>query len=147
MRRNWTRCWNSLNTFPPASAPVWAAGYPFGLGSSNASAALNSGILAGTRVVRVVTPTACNSMHRSIPATQAAPVDTSGRLIGINGQIRSRTGIRISSRLGLAISVADLRRMLPLLRTASGGYSGARHCRIRSAWSRQMATSWLSPRK
>ena len=45
----------------------------------------------------------------------------SGDLLGINGAIRSRSGFRINSGIGLAIAAPQLARFLPALRAAGSG--------------------------
>ena len=56
------------------------------------------------------------------PGNSGGPLlTTDGKLAGINGQIRSRTGARANTGIGLAIPANQIKRFLPLLETAEAG--------------------------
>lgn len=104
-------------------APVMAIGNPFALGSKDDTPTVSLGVLGSGRVVRgdytdcVVLDAAVNPGNSGGPA-----FDLRGRLLGINGQIRTRTGFKVNSGIGLAITCCQIRDFLPALRAAEGGY-------------------------
>ncbi len=104
-------------------APVFAVGNPFGLGDLDDVPTLTRGVLGSGRLVRG-NYTDCVQVDAPVnPGNSGGPLfSTSGRLLGINGQIRSRTGFRINSGIGLAIACTQIADFLPLLREAAGGY-------------------------
>jgi serine protease Do len=104
-------------------APVLAVGNPFGLGDLDDVPTLTRGVLGSGRLVRG-DYTDCVQVDAPVnPGNSGGPLfSASGRLLGINGQIRSRTGFRINSGIGLAIACTQLADFLPLLREAGGGY-------------------------
>jgi S1-C subfamily serine protease len=104
-------------------AAVFAIGNPFGLGDLDDVPTLTRGVLGSGRLVRG-SYADCVQVDAPVnPGNSGGPLfSTSGRLLGINGQIRSRTGFRINSGIGLAIACTQIADFLPLLRDASGGY-------------------------
>jgi serine protease Do len=104
-------------------APVLAIGNPFGLGDLDDVPTVTVGVLGSGRLVRGVYADCVQVDAPVNPGNSGGPLfAASGRLIGINGQIRSRTGFRINSGIGLAIACTQIADMLPLLRAAEGGY-------------------------
>ena len=104
-------------------APVLAVGNPFGLGDLDDVPTLTRGVLGSGRLVRD-TYADCLQVDAPVnPGNSGGPLFcAAGRLIGLNGQIRSRTGFRINSGIGLAIACTQIADFLPVLRDAEGGY-------------------------
>ncbi len=102
---------------------VFAIGNPFDLGDVDNTPSVSQGILGAAGVVRG-TYTDCIQVDAPLnPGNSGGPLlDLEGRLLGINGQIRTRTGMRINSGIGLAISCRALAAFLPALRAAPGRY-------------------------
>ncbi len=104
-------------------APVLAVGNPFGLGDLDDVPTVTRGVLGSGRLVRGGYADCLQVDAPVNPGNSGGPLfSESGRLIGINGQIRSRTGFRINSGIGLAIACTQIADFLPLLRVAEGGY-------------------------
>ena len=105
-----------------AGAPVVAIGNPFGLGSLDDVPTVTWGVLSTGRVVRGGYLDAVQGDAPVNPGNSGGPLfDSQGRLLGINGQIRSRTGMRINSGIGLAIASTQIAAMVPALAAADGG--------------------------
>ena len=104
-------------------ASVFAVGNPFGLGDLDDVPTLTRGVLGSGRLVRG-NYFDCVQVDAPVnPGNSGGPLfGASGRLLGINGQIRSRTGFRINSGIGLAITCTQIADFLPLLRQADGSY-------------------------
>lgn len=99
-----------------------AVGNPFGLGVIDQSPTFTAGIVSAlhhtqrTYTECIVTDTEVN------PGNSGGPlIDMAGRVVGINGQIKTRFGLRSNTGLGFAISAKQIRLWLPRLETASGG--------------------------
>jgi serine protease DegQ len=99
-----------------------AVGNPFGLGVLDQSPTFTSGIVSavrhtqGTYTECIVTDTEVN------PGNSGGPlIDMSGRVVGINGQISTRFGLRSNTGLGFAISAKQIKMWLPRLEAAGGG--------------------------
>jgi len=106
--------------------PVVAIGNPFGLGDFDDIPTLTTGILSSGRIVRGDYTDAVQADAPVNPGNSGGPLfDLQGRLLGINGQIRSLTGFRINSGIALAVDAIQLHAFLPYLQQAKGGY--ARH--------------------
>jgi S1-C subfamily serine protease len=102
---------------------VIAIGNPFGLGDLDSTPTLTRGILSSSRIVRDDYTDAVQVDAPVNPGNSGGPsFDTDGRVLGINGQIRTLSGMRINSGVGLAISCTQLAAFLPLLEKADGGY-------------------------
>ena len=102
---------------------VIAIGNPFGLGDLDDVPTLTQGVLGTSRIVRGDYTDAVQGDAPVNPGNSGGPLfDLHGRLLGINGQIRSMSGFRINSGIGLAIASTQLSAFLPLLRAADGGY-------------------------
>ena len=99
-----------------------AVGNPFGLGVLDQSPTFTSGIVSatnhtqGTYTECIVTDTEVNPGNSGGPLT-----DMSGRVVGINGQISTRFGLRSNTGLGFAISAKQIKLWLPRLEAAGGG--------------------------
>lgn len=106
-----------------AGTQVLAVGNPFGLGDLDDVPTLTRGVLGTGRLVRDTYADTVQLDAPVNPGNSGGPLFTlDGRLLGINGQIRSRTGFRINSGIGLAIACTQIADFLPLLRGADGGY-------------------------
>jgi S1-C subfamily serine protease len=99
-----------------------AVGNPFGLGVLDQSPTFTAGIVSalhhtqGTYTECIVTDTEVN------PGNSGGPlIDMSGRVVGINGQISTRFGLRSNTGLGFAISARQIAIWLPKLEAAGGG--------------------------
>lgn len=104
-------------------AAVFAIGNPFGLGDLDDVPTVTVGVLGSGRVVRGDYADCVQVDAPVNPGNSGGPLfSADGRLLGINGQIRSRTGFRINSGIGLAIACTQLAEFIPLLREAGGGY-------------------------
>jgi serine protease Do len=106
-------------------APVVAVGNPFSLGNLDDQPTVTWGVLSTGRLVRGGYMDAVQTDAPVNPGNSGGPLFTAdGRLLGINGQIRSLSGFRINSGIGLAIAAPQLAAMLPAL--VAGGGSGVR---------------------
>ena len=99
-----------------------AVGNPFGLGVLDQSPTFTAGIVSalhhtqGTYTECIVTDTEVN------PGNSGGPlIDMSGKVVGINGQISTRFGLRSNTGLGFAISARQIALWLPKLEAAGGG--------------------------
>ena len=99
-----------------------AVGNPFGLGVLDQSPTFTAGIVSalhhtqGTYTECIVTDTEVN------PGNSGGPlIDMAGRVVGINGQISTRFGLRSNTGLGFAISARQIALWLPRLEAARGG--------------------------
>jgi S1-C subfamily serine protease len=99
-----------------------AVGNPFGLGVLDQAPTFTAGIVSalnhtqGSYTECIVTDTEVN------PGNSGGPlVDMSGRVVGINGQISTRFGLRSNTGLGFAISAKQIKLWLPRLEAAGGG--------------------------
>lgn len=102
---------------------VFAVGNPFGLGDLDSTPTLTRGVLSTARIVREDYTDALQVDAPVNPGNSGGPsFDEQGRLLGINGQIRTLSGMRINSGVGLAICSTQLAAFLPLLAQADGGY-------------------------
>ncbi len=118
--------WNWADLAPAESlvptTPVIAIGNPFGLGNLDDVPTVSQGVLSTGRIVRGDYTDAVQGDAPVNPGNSGGPLfDRRGRLVGINGQIRSRTGFRINSGIGLAITAPQIAAFLPRLREAQGG--------------------------
>ncbi len=104
-------------------AEVVAIGNPFALGDYDDVPTLTTGILSSGRIVRGGYTDAVQGDAPVNPGNSGGPLfDHQARLLGINGQIRSLTGFRINSGIGLAVASPQLAAFMPLLLAADGGY-------------------------
>ena len=105
-----------------AGEVVYAIGNPFNMGSMDHTPTVSKGVVGAIGVDRtaardaVVTDTPIN------PGNSGGPlINLRGELIGVNGQIASRFGIKANAGTGYAISSNQLKRFLEALKTAEGG--------------------------
>jgi len=103
-------------------ADVLAVGNPFGLGVLDQAPTFTVGIVSALHHVQgnytecIVTDAAVN------PGNSGGPlVNMAGELVGINGQISTRYGLRSNTGLGFAISARQIALWLPRLEAAGGG--------------------------
>lgn len=110
---------------PGPGSVVVAVGNPFALGDLDDRPSISRGVLSTGRVARGAYPDCLQHDAPVNPGNSGGPLfDPEGALLGINGAIRSRSGFRINSGIGLAISAPQLARFLPALRAAgsAGGW-------------------------
>jgi len=110
-------------------ADVLAVGNPFGLGVLDQAPTFTTGIISAVHHVQgnytecLVTDAAVN------PGNSGGPlVNMAGEVVGINGQISTRYGLRSNTGLGFAISARQIALWLPRLEAAGGGE--VRHGRL-----------------
>jgi serine protease Do len=102
--------------------PALAVGNPFGLGLVDQQPTFTVGIVSAIRQFQgrytecIVTDAEVN------PGNSGGPlVNMAGQVVGINGQISTRWGLRSNTGLGYAISARQIKMWLPLLKAAGGG--------------------------
>lgn len=108
---------------------VLAVGNPFALGVLDQAPTFTSGIVSalhhtqGTYTECIVTDAEVN------PGNSGGPlVNMRGEIVGINGQISTRYGLRSNTGLGFAISARQIRLWLPRLEAAGG--EEVKHARL-----------------
>jgi S1-C subfamily serine protease len=102
---------------------VVAIGNPFGLGDLDDAPSYTTGVLSAARVVRGDYTDVIQGDAPVNPGNSGGPLfDRQGKLLGINGQIRTVSGFRVNSGIGLAIASTQLSAFIPLLERAEGGY-------------------------
>ena len=108
---------------------VVAVGNPFALGVIDQSPTFTLGIVSavhhtqGNYTECIVTDAELN------PGNSGGPLVTmAGEVVGINGQISTRYGLRSNTGLGFAISARQIAMWLPLLERAAGGE--VKHARL-----------------
>jgi len=108
---------------------VVAVGNPFALGVIDQSPTFTLGIVSavhhtqGNYTECIVTDAELN------PGNSGGPLVTmAGEIVGINGQISTRYGLRSNTGLGFAISSRQVAHWLPLLEKAEGGE--VKHARL-----------------
>jgi len=103
--------------------PVLAIGNPFSLGDADHIPTVTAGVVSGVRLVRGHYAD-CLQLDAPVnPGNSGGPLLTrDGKLMGINGQIRTRSGLRANSGIGLAIASTQLADFLPHLEKADGGF-------------------------
>lgn len=106
-----------------------AVGNPFALGVLDQAPTFTVGIISalqhtqGTYTECIVTDAEVN------PGNSGGPlVNMAGHVVGINGQISTRFGLRSNTGLGFAISSRQIKYWLPRLEAAEGGE--VKHARI-----------------
>jgi S1-C subfamily serine protease len=99
-----------------------AVGNPFGLGMVDQSPTFTLGVISALHYLHgnytecLVTDAEVN------PGNSGGPLlNRSGQVVGINGQISTRWGLRSNTGLGYAISARQIRLWLPRLEAAQGG--------------------------
>ncbi len=101
--------------------PALAVGNPFAIGFVDQSPTFTAGIVSGLHQLQgrytecIVTDAEIN------PGNSGGPlVNRDGQVVGINGQIRTRWGLRSNTGLGFAISARQIKIWLPRLIAANG---------------------------
>src|ERR1043165_9722229 len=95
-------------------AEVVAIGNPFGLGDLDDTPTFTAGVLSAARIVRGDYTDAIQGDAPVNPGNSGGPLfDRAGQLLGINGQIRTVSGFRVNSGIGLAIASTQLAASLP----------------------------------
>lgn len=108
---------------------VVAVGNPFALGVLDQAPTFTAGIISavhhtqGTYTECIVTDAEVNPGNSGGPLVNAA-----GEVVGINGQISTRFGLRSNTGLGFAISARQIRLWLPRLEAAGG--DEVKHARL-----------------
>ena len=102
---------------------VIALGNPFGMGNVDEKPTVTLGIVSalhrfqGNYTDAIMTDAPLN------PGNSGGPLVTlDGKLVGINGQIATRFGVRANSGIGYAITINQIRNFLQDLMAAKGGY-------------------------
>lgn len=102
--------------------PALAVGNPFGLGLVDQHPTFTVGIISAVHQLQgrytecIVTDAEVN------PGNSGGPLlNMAGQVVGINGQISTRWGLRSNTGLGYAISARQIKMWLPLLKEAQGG--------------------------
>ncbi len=104
-------------------AEVVAIGNPFGLGDLDDTPTFTAGVLSAARIVRGDYTDAIQGDAPVNPGNSGGPLfDRAGQLLGINGQIRTVSGFRVNSGIGLAIASTQIAAFMPVLAAAEGGY-------------------------
>jgi len=110
---------------PAPGTPVIAVGNPFALGDMDDRPSVSRGVLGTGRVVRGSYVDCLQHDAPVNPGNSGGPLfDLDGRLLGINGAIRSRSGFRINSGIGLAVAATQLALFVPALRRAGSEHGG-----------------------
>jgi len=106
-----------------------AVGNPFALGVLDQAPTFTVGIVSALRHTQG-TYTECIVTDAEVnPGNSGGPlVDMQGRVVGINGQISTRHGLRSNTGLGFAIGARQLRLWLPRLEAAGG--DEVKHARL-----------------
>ncbi len=100
---------------------VFAVGNPFGMGSLDGKPTVTMGVVGATGVHRARVVDAIITDAPVNPGNSGGPlINLHGELVGVNGQISSRFGIRANAGTGYAISSNQIRRLLEALKTARG---------------------------
>lgn len=104
-----------------AGEPVFAIGNPFGMGSLDHTPTVTMGVVGATGMDRRMIADAIITDAPVNPGNSGGPlIDLDGRLVGVNGQISSRFGIRANAGTGYAISSSQIKRLLEALKSAGG---------------------------
>jgi len=102
--------------------PAMAVGNPFGLGIVDQHPTFTVGIISAVRQSQG-RYTECITTDAEVnPGNSGGPlVNMAGQVVGINGQISTRWGLRSNTGLGYAISARQVRMWLEPLKAAKGG--------------------------
>jgi serine protease Do len=100
--------------------PAVAVGNPFSLGNFDDKPTVTEGRVGAIRVVRG-NYADCLQMDAPVnPGNSGGPLlSYDGKLLGINGQIRTRTGLRANTGIGLAIACTQLAEFIPALASSA----------------------------
>ena len=101
---------------------VLAVGNPFAEGIVDQNPTFTAGVVSGLNQTAGVYPDAVAIDAAVNPGNSGGPlINMAGEVVGINGQISTRWGLRSSTGLGYAISSREIRLWLPRLEKAHGG--------------------------
>lgn len=106
-----------------AGQRVIALGNPFGLGDLDEKPTVTTGIISALHRFHFNYTDAIMTDAPLNPGNSGGPLITmDGKLVGINGQIDNRFEMRMSSGIGYAVSSNQIKRFLPKLKKANGGF-------------------------
>ena len=101
---------------------VFAVGNPFLIGRLDWQPTVTLGTVSGIHRYQTNYSDAVQTDASINPGNSGGPLfNFEGKLVGINGQIVFRYGTKVNTGVGFAISTAQIKRFLPLLREAGGG--------------------------
>ena len=101
---------------------VLAIGNPFGMGNLDHTPSVAKGVVGAIGINRRLAGDAIVTDAPVNPGNSGGPlVNLRGELIGVNGQIASRFGVRANAGTGYAISSNQVKRFLEPLKNADGG--------------------------
>jgi S1-C subfamily serine protease len=99
-----------------------AVGNPFAKGLIDQYPSFTLGVVSGIHQTAATYADAILTDAAVNPGNSGGPlIDMEGKVIGINGQISTRWGLRSNTGMGYAISVQQIRIWLPRLQSAKGG--------------------------
>jgi len=104
--------------------PVIAIGNPFGLSNVDERPTVTVGVVSALHRFNLSRYSDAIMTDASLnPGNSGGPLVTmDGRLVGINGQIRTRFEVRSNTGIGYAISINQIQNFLPALKAAGGGF-------------------------
>jgi S1-C subfamily serine protease len=101
---------------------VIAVGNPFMLGMTDDAPTVTTGVVSATNRFQGNYSDAIQTDAAINPGNSGGPLLTlDGKLVGINGRISTRFGTRSNTGIGYAISINQIKRFLPALKSAKGG--------------------------
>ncbi len=102
---------------------VIAIGNPFGMGNVDERPTVTVGIVSTLHRFQNNYTDAIMTDAPINPGNSGGPLITmSGKLVGINGQMVTRFGVRANSGVGYAITINQIKHFLDQLKSANGGY-------------------------
>lgn len=99
-----------------------AIGNPFGIGFVDQHPTFTLGVISAVNHFQGNYPEAIVTDAEVNPGNSGGPlINLQGQVVGINGQISTRWGLRSNTGLGYAISANQIRIWIPRLKAAGGG--------------------------
>jgi len=99
-----------------------AIGNPFGIGFVDQHPTFTFGVISAVNHFQGNYPEAIVTDAEVNPGNSGGPlINMQGQVVGINGQISTRWGLRSNTGLGYAISANQIRMWIPRLQKAAGG--------------------------
>jgi S1-C subfamily serine protease len=99
-----------------------AVGNPFGEGLFDQNPTFTLGVISALNQIIDIDADTIATDAAVNPGNSGGPlIDMAGKVVGINGQIATRWGLRSNTGLGYAISARQIRLWLPRLARANGG--------------------------
>lgn len=99
-----------------------AVGNPFGIGFVDQYPTFTVGVISAVNHFQGSYPEAIVTDAEVNPGNSGGPlINMGGQVVGINGQISTRWGLRSNTGLGYAISANQVKLWIPRLKTAEGG--------------------------